>query len=81
MSLISLFNLSRNDPRTWQIFGERTVHFFTVRTLTKQTTLYLKKTIPLSFILYHKKVLAELFNGYFVNILGCRGNYKNGLWC
>jgi len=53
MSLISLFYLkSRNDPRTWQIFGERTVHFFTQRTLTKQTTLYLKKTTPLSFILY-----------------------------
>lgn len=70
MNLISLFNLkSQNDPRTWQIFGERIVHFFTLKTLTKQTTLCLKKTTPLSFILYHKKGLAELFNGYFMDRL------------
>lgn len=74
MSLNPLFYLKcRDDLRARQIFAERTVHFFTLGTLTKQTTLYLKNTTPLSFILYHIKVPAKLFNAYFVNFLGDAG--------
>ena len=38
----------RDDPGTRQIFGERIDYFFTLGALTKQTTLSLKKTVPLS---------------------------------
>ena len=40
--------VDRDDSRTRQIFGERIVHFFTLGELTKQTTLSLKKIIPIS---------------------------------
>ena len=38
----------RDDPGTRQIFAERFDYFFTLGALTKQTTLSLKKTVPLS---------------------------------
>ena len=56
----------RDDPGTRQIFGERIDHFFTLGALTKQTTLS-------GTFINDKKVLAELFNGYFVNSLGDAG--------
>ena len=38
----------RDGPGTRQIFGEGIDHFFTLGALTKQTTLSLKKMVPLS---------------------------------